>query len=80
MQSDNLFRAASKNNSQRSPRVLLCSALSILAIHCKIVGFLAEFHVFIVITTALVMKQDLRWEIVGVDACELFNKCPGCAS
>ena len=35
--------------------------------------FSAEFHVFIVITTALVMKQDLRWEIVGVDACELFN-------
>ena len=32
--------------------------------------FSAEFHVFIVITTALVMKQDLRWEIVGVDACE----------
>ena len=32
--------------------------------------FSAEFHVFIVITTALVMKQDLRWETVGVDACE----------
>ena len=27
-----------------------------------------EFHVFIVIMTALVMKHDLSWEIIGVDA------------
>ena len=76
MQSDNLFRAASEK-SQRIPMDCAFVPLSrFLPAHWMSWLFSAEFHVFIVITTALVMKQDLRWEIVGVDACELFNAVP----
>lgn len=31
-----------------------------------------EFHVFIVITVALVLKNDLSWEPVGVDTYDYF--------
>ena len=33
-----------------------------------------ELHVFVVISTALILKQDLSWEAIGVDVRSLQPK------